>query len=200
MNASFSPISASTIGNSYTFTGREFDAETGLYHFRNRDYHAQLGRFMSRDPIGYGGSQWNLYEYVSGNPITRLDAYGLWWWDHDWIQLGLGGLLGFHGEDVQAEAGQEILDSAALDALDKLTYVDPTPLSDGVQTVIQGMAEGDSVTEIAGGVLLGALPGPNPQKGSKVCKAIGALDDAPGLPNKGMDAGQIALKELVDEA
>jgi RHS repeat-associated protein len=54
MNASFSPISASTIGNSYTFTGREFDAETGLYHFRNRYYHAQLGRFVTRDPIAYG--------------------------------------------------------------------------------------------------------------------------------------------------
>jgi RHS repeat-associated protein len=76
MNASFSPISASTIGNSYTFTGREFDAETGLYHFRNRYYHAQLGRSVSRDPIGYEGSQWNLYEYVKSRPVDTVDPTG----------------------------------------------------------------------------------------------------------------------------
>ena len=32
---------------------------------------------MNRDPIGYGGSQWNLYEYVDGNPIVNTDSQGL---------------------------------------------------------------------------------------------------------------------------
>ena len=31
----------------------------------------------SRDPIGYDGSPWNLYEYVNGNPINLLDPFGL---------------------------------------------------------------------------------------------------------------------------
>jgi len=43
----------SDIGNSVTYTGREFDAESGLYHYRNRFYHAQAGLFISRDPAGY---------------------------------------------------------------------------------------------------------------------------------------------------
>jgi RHS repeat-associated protein len=76
MNASFTPISASTIANSYTFTGREYDAETGLFHYRNRYYHAQLGRFISRDPIEYEGSQWNLYEYVASSPVMKTDPTG----------------------------------------------------------------------------------------------------------------------------
>jgi len=42
------------------FTGREFDAESGLYHYRNRFYHAQAGLFISRDPWSYVDGS-NLY-------------------------------------------------------------------------------------------------------------------------------------------
>ena len=31
----------------------------------------------SRDPIGYEGSEWNLYEYVSSNPLESTDPFGL---------------------------------------------------------------------------------------------------------------------------
>src|SRR5690606_33308147 len=40
----------SDIGNEYLYTGRRLDPETGLTQFRNRYYHAQLGRFVNRDP------------------------------------------------------------------------------------------------------------------------------------------------------
>jgi len=43
----------SAYGNPLTFTGRRLDGETGLMYFRVRMYHAGLGRFVSRDPIGY---------------------------------------------------------------------------------------------------------------------------------------------------
>ena len=49
--------SASSYANVYTYTGRQLDTETGLYYYRHRMYHAQLGRFCSRDPIGYEGSE-----------------------------------------------------------------------------------------------------------------------------------------------
>jgi uncharacterized protein RhaS with RHS repeats len=39
-------------------------------------YHPNLGRFCSRDPIGYDGSQWNVYEYVGSSPIHVLDPSG----------------------------------------------------------------------------------------------------------------------------
>ena len=42
---------ADNLANPYTFTGRRFDEETGIYQFRYRYYHAQLGRFVSRDPL-----------------------------------------------------------------------------------------------------------------------------------------------------
>ena len=69
-------IAASAIGNAYMFTGRRLDTETGLYHYRNRYYSADLGRFVSRDPIGYWGGI-NLYAYVTSNPLFWMDPYGL---------------------------------------------------------------------------------------------------------------------------
>ena len=63
--------------NPYTYTGRRFDEETGIYQYRYRYYHAQLGRFVTRDPIEYDGSRWNLYEYVNGAPSMATDPSGL---------------------------------------------------------------------------------------------------------------------------
>ncbi len=69
-------ITESAVGNPYMFQGRRLDAETGLYYFRNRMMSPELGRFVSRDPLGYVDG-YNLYEYGGGNPLKRLDPMGL---------------------------------------------------------------------------------------------------------------------------
>jgi RHS repeat-associated protein len=46
-----SQYSGNLHGLSRLFTGREYDAETGLYHYRARTYSATLGRFLQRDPV-----------------------------------------------------------------------------------------------------------------------------------------------------
>jgi RHS repeat-associated protein len=60
----------------YAFTGREWDADTGLYYYRARYYDARFGRFMSEDPIGLRGGV-NLYAYVDSSPVGRTDPLGL---------------------------------------------------------------------------------------------------------------------------
>lgn len=60
----------------FLFTGREFDAETGLYHYRARAYHTDLGRFLQADPIGFLGSDTNLYRYVKNGVVDKLDPFG----------------------------------------------------------------------------------------------------------------------------
>jgi RHS repeat-associated protein len=62
--------------NPYTYTGREWDWETGLYYYRARYYDAKVGRFVSEDPIGFGGGI-NLYLYANQNPINAVDPFGL---------------------------------------------------------------------------------------------------------------------------
>ena len=65
----------STVNNPYMYTGQRFDPETGLMYYKNRYMSTDLGRFLSRDPIGYEGGI-NLYEYANSEPTMRLDSYG----------------------------------------------------------------------------------------------------------------------------
>jgi RHS repeat-associated protein len=51
---------------------------TGLQYMWNRWYDPQLGRFISRDPIGFGGSDINLYRYAGNNPVSWQDPFGLY--------------------------------------------------------------------------------------------------------------------------
>ncbi len=61
----------------YTFTGREWDKETGLYAYRVRSYDPKSGRFISKDPIGFAGGDTNLYAYVWNRPTMFIDPWGL---------------------------------------------------------------------------------------------------------------------------
>ena len=63
--------------NRYLYTGREWDEELSLYHYRARMYDSVGGRFCGRDPIGYKGSKWGLYEFLSGSPVIMIDPLGL---------------------------------------------------------------------------------------------------------------------------
>ncbi len=68
------------VKNTYTFTGREWDKEVELYYYRARYYDAKVGRFISKDPIGFVGGDVNLYSYVGGNPVNYTDPWGLVTW------------------------------------------------------------------------------------------------------------------------
>ncbi|HUT91467.1 MAG TPA: RHS repeat-associated core domain-containing protein [Thermoguttaceae bacterium] len=67
---------SSNYDNEILYCGYHLDTETGLYHVRHRMYHPTLGRWLSRDPIGYADGM-SLYAYVSSSPPTRLDPLGL---------------------------------------------------------------------------------------------------------------------------
>ena len=75
---SFGNLTASTgsLTNRYRYTGREFDSETGLYYYRARYYDPSAGRFVSEDPVQFGGGI-NFYAYVFNKPINFSDLSGL---------------------------------------------------------------------------------------------------------------------------
>ena len=41
-----------------------------------RYYNPQTGRFLSEDPIGFAGVDFNLYRYVGNNPLNYTDPSG----------------------------------------------------------------------------------------------------------------------------
>ncbi len=45
--------------------------------YRNRFYAPSLGRFVTRDPIGYRGRDWNLHRYCGNRSINAVDPSGL---------------------------------------------------------------------------------------------------------------------------
>ncbi|MBI1373736.1 MAG: hypothetical protein GC159_13500 [Phycisphaera sp.] len=59
----------------FIFTGRRYDPESEIYFYRARYYVPELGRLMSRDPIGYT-SEANLFSYITGTPLTHVDPFG----------------------------------------------------------------------------------------------------------------------------
>ena len=69
-------ITSSAVGNRHLFGGGEWDEETGLVYCLFRYLHPGLGRFIERDPLGYGPDI-NLYRYVSNNPALWIDPFGL---------------------------------------------------------------------------------------------------------------------------
>jgi RHS repeat-associated protein len=67
----------SAVGNPYMNKGQRFDPESGLECDKERYLNTALGRYMSRDPIGFESQDTNLYEFVFDNPLRFDDPNGL---------------------------------------------------------------------------------------------------------------------------
>jgi RHS repeat-associated protein len=79
---SYNPANMSGPDPSITlgFIGAGEDSETGLINLNHRLYDAQLGRFISTDPLvkdPLDGEEYNRYAYGSNNPLTFTDPSGL---------------------------------------------------------------------------------------------------------------------------
>jgi RHS repeat-associated protein len=60
----------------YRYTGREFDATLGLYHYRARAYDPAIGRFLQEDPLHFQARDLNIYRYTRNNPGNWTDPTG----------------------------------------------------------------------------------------------------------------------------
>ena len=61
----------------FGFAGGLFDIHTKLVRLGQRDYDADIGRWIVKDPIRFDGDGTNLYAYVSNDPINFIDILGL---------------------------------------------------------------------------------------------------------------------------
>ncbi|AOY99968.1 hypothetical protein BKK81_12525 [Cupriavidus sp. USMAHM13] len=62
--------------NPIRFLGQHHDAESGLHYNRYCYYDPEVGRYVSKDPIGLRGG-YNLYAYVRNAPTMGTDPLGL---------------------------------------------------------------------------------------------------------------------------
>ena len=128
--------SSSSYDWSRTFTGQVFDKETDFLLYRNRYYHPTLGRFITRDPLGYQGDSTNFYRYIKNHSIVGMDALGLDWCVDDCFVLGelkdvkfIGASIGNANTNIGPRKQQEITDelTEAIEWMGKGTKVIPGP-------------------------------------------------------------------------
>jgi RHS repeat-associated protein len=108
----------------FGYCGMYIEPFTGKGHTLYRDYDALHNMWLSRDPVAEQGGI-NLTGYCNGNAVDGVDPFGLWWWDADILEWGVGGMIGAHGADIgraSRAAGAEGYVGGATIAGDVLTF------------------------------------------------------------------------------
>jgi RHS repeat-associated protein len=82
----------------FGFAGGLWDRDTGLVHFGAREYDPVTGRWLQKDPIRFRGGDTNLYAYVGGDPVNRIDPSGR-------VGVRVGGTANWMHWVVGAQAG-----------------------------------------------------------------------------------------------
>jgi RHS repeat-associated protein len=64
----------------FTFSTKHYDENAGLYHYGYRWYDPLSKRWTQPDPEGLNEGL-DLYQFCGNDPINRVDAYGMYWYN-----------------------------------------------------------------------------------------------------------------------
>ena len=76
-NGAATPLDSQLASLDYGYTGREWDSDASLNYYRARWYDPAVGRFISEDPMGFGGGDTNVNRYVGNGSTNATDPSGL---------------------------------------------------------------------------------------------------------------------------
>jgi len=60
----------------FGFAGGLYDSDTRLVRLGARDYDPHPGRWLHKDPLGFGSKRTNFYEYAASDPVNFVDFDG----------------------------------------------------------------------------------------------------------------------------
>ena len=145
----------------YKFTGKELDAETGLYYIRSRYYSPVTGRFISADsqiggPI-FTRDAFNRYAYALNDPVNYVDPTGHSVFSH------IGHFVShddanFFSHDVKGFFTNEVKSGFTKNIAETITsfVVDAALVVGGVVVLATTPFGGAAASGILGSMLLGA--------------------------------------------
>jgi RHS repeat-associated protein len=86
--------SSPVLRTTYTYTGREYEEESGLFYYRARYYDPGVGRFLQKDPdpgrLSIPSTITNRYVYTGNSPVSNRDPSGMSWFsDQSGVDIDL---------------------------------------------------------------------------------------------------------------
>jgi RHS repeat-associated protein len=97
----------------FAYAGGLYDTQTKLVRFGARDYNADIGRWIKKDPIGFGGGN-NLYGYTNDDPINYIDIAGFSFGSVFWRELpknlqNVGNYESYAGDAIAVASGNPLI-------------------------------------------------------------------------------------------
>jgi len=106
------------VNTSFTFTGREWDEDAGLYYYRARYYDASTGRFLQQDPdpgkVQNPMTVINKYAYAGNSPTKYVDPFGRFFLIDDIALIAVFAVVGAIDQMRQGHWGIEQILGGAL--------------------------------------------------------------------------------------
>lgn len=139
------------VRTTYTYTGREYERETGTYYYRARYYDPQIGRFLQKDPepgsLKEPLTLTNPFVYVMNNPLNLVDPTGrlVWFLLIPLVMAGVSAGTSIIWNLIKGKNIGEILIGALKAAIGGLI---------GGLGIVGGLALGAAITGAASGAAL----------------------------------------------
>ncbi len=131
--------SGSGSGEVYTWVGKQgyrLEQEVDLYLLGSgsdgRYYDPTTARFLSKDPLGFGGGDANLYRYVGNDPINEVDPNG----------RGCNGALSWILRQFSIDCGQVSKAINNCSSINLLAYFDTVPYPWRINSVVNNIIDG----------------------------------------------------------
>jgi RHS repeat-associated protein len=124
------------------YTGKPYDAITGLYNYGHRDYQPQVARFTTVDPIR-DGSNW--FAYVNNDPVNWIDPQGLL------PQALFGAIIGFVASSA-TEIGSRMVSGQSLTEAVSNTINDPVARTNILASTAMGALTAGTSALLTSGV------------------------------------------------